>query len=123
MAQGQDAPGRGVCDRRIYSTNRGAEVFGSTSARRLSWEKSLLRWQSRYRIRWTHTGPASQSIPAADSQQSAFHSAAAREERDPVRVPQIAYQEGTADKKLPQPVFLGLRDDKGPSGVVLPERR
>jgi O-acetylhomoserine (thiol)-lyase len=41
----------------------------------------LLRWQSRYRIRWTHTGPASQSIPAADPQQSVFHSATAREER------------------------------------------
>jgi ATP-dependent DNA ligase len=29
MAQGQDAPGRGVCDRRIYSTYRGAKYLGA----------------------------------------------------------------------------------------------
>ena len=42
---------------------------------------------------------------------------------EPRLVAQIAYQEWTADQKLRQPVFLGLRDDKEPKGVVLPERR
>ena len=31
---------------------------------------------------------------------------------EPKLVAQIAYQEWTADLKLRQPVFLGLRDDK-----------
>jgi bifunctional non-homologous end joining protein LigD len=35
-------------------------------------------------------------------------------------VAQIAFQEWTADQKLRQPVFLGLRDDKEPRAVVLP---
>jgi bifunctional non-homologous end joining protein LigD len=35
-------------------------------------------------------------------------------------VAQIAFQEWTADRKLRQPVFLGLRDDKRPKEVVLP---
>ena len=39
----------------------------------------------------------------------------------PKLVAQISYQELTADKKLRQPVFLGLRDDKPPAEVVLPE--
>jgi bifunctional non-homologous end joining protein LigD len=39
------------------------------------------------------------------------------------RIAQIAFQEWTADQKLRQPVFLGLRDDKQPSEIVLPERR
>jgi bifunctional non-homologous end joining protein LigD len=39
----------------------------------------------------------------------------------PKLVAQISYQELTADKKLRQPVFLGLRDDKGPKEVTLPE--
>ena len=39
----------------------------------------------------------------------------------PRLVAQISYQELTADKKLRQPVFLGLRDDKRPNEVVLPE--
>lgn len=39
----------------------------------------------------------------------------------PRLVAQISYQEMTADKKLRQPVFLGLRDDKGPKEVFLPE--
>lgn len=39
----------------------------------------------------------------------------------PKLVAQISYQELTADKKLRQPVFLGLRDDKRPKEVVLPE--
>jgi len=39
----------------------------------------------------------------------------------PKLVAQISYQELTADKKLRQPVFLGLRDDKRPTEVVLPE--
>lgn len=40
---------------------------------------------------------------------------------NPKLVAQISYQELTADKKLRQPVFLGLRDDKRPTEVVLPE--
>ena len=32
----------------------------------------------------------------------------------PLLVAQIAFQEWTADMKLRQPVFLGLRDDKSP---------
>jgi bifunctional non-homologous end joining protein LigD len=36
-------------------------------------------------------------------------------------VAQIAYQEFTSDRKLRQPVFLGLRDDKPPSDVTIPE--
>jgi bifunctional non-homologous end joining protein LigD len=40
----------------------------------------------------------------------------------PRRVAQIAFQEWTADGKLRQPVFLGLRDDKKPSECRLPAR-
>jgi bifunctional non-homologous end joining protein LigD len=39
----------------------------------------------------------------------------------PKLVSQISYQEWTADKKLRQPVFLGLRDDKSPQEVRMPE--
>jgi bifunctional non-homologous end joining protein LigD len=42
---------------------------------------------------------------------------------DPHLVAQISYQEWTADMKLRQPVFLGLRDDKRPEEVHLPEAR
>ena len=38
----------------------------------------------------------------------------------PKLVAQIAYEEWTADGKLRQPVFLGLRDDKKADEVVLP---
>ena len=40
----------------------------------------------------------------------------------PRLVAQIAFQEWTADQKLRQPVFLGLRDDKKSSEVLLPEK-
>jgi bifunctional non-homologous end joining protein LigD len=39
----------------------------------------------------------------------------------PKLVAQISFQEWTADMKLRQPVFLGLRDDKNAKEVVLPE--
>ncbi len=39
----------------------------------------------------------------------------------PRLIAQISFQEWTADKKLRQPVFLGLRDDKRPKDVLLPE--
>ncbi|HZS58515.1 MAG TPA: non-homologous end-joining DNA ligase [Gemmatimonadaceae bacterium] len=39
----------------------------------------------------------------------------------PHLVAQIAYQELTADRKLRQPVYLGLRDDKRAEDVTLPE--
>jgi bifunctional non-homologous end joining protein LigD len=39
----------------------------------------------------------------------------------PRLVAQIAYGEWTDDRKLRQPVFLGLRDDKRPEEVTLPE--
>jgi bifunctional non-homologous end joining protein LigD len=39
----------------------------------------------------------------------------------PRLVAQIAFQEWTADRKLRQPVFLGLRDDKNPEECLLPE--
>ena len=39
----------------------------------------------------------------------------------PRLIAQISFQEWTADRKLRQPVFLGLRDDKRPQDVVLPE--
>lgn len=39
----------------------------------------------------------------------------------PRLVAQIAYEEWTADRKLRQPAFLGLRDDKNAREVVLPE--
>ncbi len=39
----------------------------------------------------------------------------------PKLVAQISYQEWTADKRLRQPVFLGLRDDKSPQEVGMPE--
>ncbi len=39
----------------------------------------------------------------------------------PKLIAQISYQEWTADRKLRQPVFLGLRDDKSPKEVVFPE--
>jgi len=38
----------------------------------------------------------------------------------PRLVAQIAYEEWTADRKLRQPAFLGLRDDKRPGDVVMP---
>jgi bifunctional non-homologous end joining protein LigD len=41
----------------------------------------------------------------------------------PVLVAQIAYGEWTDDRKLRQPVFLGLRDDKRPEEVTLPEAK
>jgi bifunctional non-homologous end joining protein LigD len=40
---------------------------------------------------------------------------------EPRLVAQIAFQEWTADQKLRQPVFLGLRDDKEPNESVLPK--
>jgi bifunctional non-homologous end joining protein LigD len=39
----------------------------------------------------------------------------------PRLVAQIAYEEWTDDRKLRQPVFLGLRDDKRPKEVAVPE--
>lgn len=42
---------------------------------------------------------------------------------DPRLVVQIAFQEWTADNKLRQPVYLGLRDDKSPREVLLPALR
>jgi bifunctional non-homologous end joining protein LigD len=39
----------------------------------------------------------------------------------PKLVAQIAYQEITSDRKLRQPVFLGLREDKSPDEVTIPE--
>ena len=39
----------------------------------------------------------------------------------PRLIAQISFQEWTSDKKLRQPVFLGLRDDKHPQDVLLPE--
>ena len=39
----------------------------------------------------------------------------------PKLVAQVSYQEWTADKKLRQPVFLGLRDDKSAQEVRMPE--
>lgn len=38
----------------------------------------------------------------------------------PRLIAQISFQEWTADRKLRQPVFLGLRDDKRPQEVVIP---
>jgi len=38
----------------------------------------------------------------------------------PRLVAQIAFQEWTEDRKLRQPVFLGIRDDKRPDECVLP---
>jgi bifunctional non-homologous end joining protein LigD len=40
----------------------------------------------------------------------------------PKLVAQISFQEWTADRKLRQPVFLGLRDDKTPEEVRLPPK-
>ena len=41
----------------------------------------------------------------------------------PRLIAQISFQEWTADRKLRQPVYLGLRDDKRPEEVLLPELR
>jgi bifunctional non-homologous end joining protein LigD len=41
----------------------------------------------------------------------------------PRLVAQIAYEELTDDRKLRQPVFLGLRDDKRPEDVAFPEAK
>jgi bifunctional non-homologous end joining protein LigD len=40
----------------------------------------------------------------------------------PKLVAQISFQEWTSDRKLRQPVFLGLRDDKRPAEVQLPAK-
>jgi bifunctional non-homologous end joining protein LigD len=40
---------------------------------------------------------------------------------EPALVAQVAYTEWTADRKLRQPVFLGLRDDKSAAECELPE--
>lgn len=42
---------------------------------------------------------------------------------EPRLVAQIAFEEWTDDRKLRQPVFLGLRDDKPPQDVTLPEAK
>ena len=39
----------------------------------------------------------------------------------PRLIAQVSFQEWTTDRKLRQPVFLGLRDDKRPQEVLLPE--
>jgi len=39
----------------------------------------------------------------------------------PQLVAQVSYEEWTADRKLRQPAFLGLRDDKRPRDVTIPE--
>jgi bifunctional non-homologous end joining protein LigD len=39
---------------------------------------------------------------------------------EPRLVAQVAFQEWTADQKLRQAVFLGIRDDKKPRECVLP---
>jgi bifunctional non-homologous end joining protein LigD len=39
----------------------------------------------------------------------------------PHLIAQVSFQEWTADRKLRQPVFLGLREDKHPQEVALPE--
>lgn len=41
----------------------------------------------------------------------------------PDLVAQISYQEWTADRKLRQPVYLGLRDDKSAEDVTFPETK
>ena len=41
----------------------------------------------------------------------------------PRLVAQIAYEEWTDDRKLRQPVFLGLRDDKRAEEVTIPEAK
>lgn len=41
----------------------------------------------------------------------------------PRLIAQVAYQEMTADHRLRQPVFLGLRDDKSPEEITLPVAR
>jgi len=41
----------------------------------------------------------------------------------PHLVAQISFEEWTNDRKLRQPVFLGLRDDKQPQEVTLQERQ
>jgi len=41
----------------------------------------------------------------------------------PRLIAQVSYQEWTADSKLRQPVFLGLREDKRPREVLLPRTR
>jgi bifunctional non-homologous end joining protein LigD len=41
----------------------------------------------------------------------------------PRLIAQIAFEEWTDDRKLRQPVFLGLRDDKRPQDVTLPEAK
>jgi bifunctional non-homologous end joining protein LigD len=41
----------------------------------------------------------------------------------PRLIAQIAYEELTNDRKLRQPVFLGLRDDKRPEDVAFPEAK
>ena len=39
----------------------------------------------------------------------------------PMLIAQISFQEWTRDRKLRQPVYLGLRDDKSAADVLLPE--
>jgi ATP-dependent DNA ligase len=41
--------------------------------------------------------------------------------RSPSRAPE-SVQEWTADQKLRQPVFLGLRDDKDPTEAKMPQK-
>ena len=41
----------------------------------------------------------------------------------PRLVAQIAFHEWTADERLRQPVYLGLRDDKKPADVALPKQK
>src|ERR1700719_4733395 len=125
MAQGQGASGRGVCHRRIHGTCRSAETSGRTSAGCLSRQRFHFCGQSWHRFFQQTLAALAKSFRPLIRGSAPFVEPP-REKNvtwlEPRLVAQIAFQGSTADQKLRQPVFLGLRDDKEPSESVMPEK-
>ena len=125
MAQGQGASGGRVRHRRIYGARRQSRNISArccsaptaakicTMSARSARVSLSRRWRNSQR-RFDHT--FAQVPPFVDPPREKNVTWLA-----PRLVAQIAFQEWTADRKLRQPVFLGLRDDKKPTEVVLPE--
>ena len=108
-----------------YTPPGGSPIpFRFAPARGLQRPEALLRRQSRHRLQPEIAGvslykafqPLVQKTPGFVNPPREKGAVWLR----PKLVAQTAFQEWTDDGKLRQPVFLGLRDDKKPSEVLLP---
>ena len=125
VAQVQSETRRRICHRRLHCARRRPRTFRSASAGgQPRWRDDVCR-QSRHWIlqkqHWRNSSRKFQPLVRSNPQV-----ADPPRERDvtwlaPRLVAQIAYGEWTDDRKLRQPVFLGLRDDKSAAEVTLPE--